>query len=40
MMGVFKKLNPEFFIQFHRASMEGKYDFGKGAFMDSSSLTK
>ena len=35
MMGVFKKLNPEFALQFHRQRpMEGKYEFGGGgAFM-------
>lgn len=31
MMGVFKKLNPEFVIQFHRERpMEGRYDFDDG----------
>lgn len=35
MMGIFKKLNPEFAIQFHRERpMEAKYEFGDdGAFM-------
>ena len=31
MIGVFKKLNPEFVLQFHRERpMEGKYEFGGG----------